>query len=223
MPTVPYPSGGLPRLVTQLGTGSPTAGDDCGAVAPVNAVLLLSGGKVGPQDPSEDKDWVALMRGLGHNITGPMLVRGDTTEALNSPTLDKAFKSAGLPGIVATYYHHLSWNAMKQHLRKRHVVLLAVKHSVLIAGKAPVGSLTFQGGHLLALAGLRNVGGRVWVNDGDSLFDGRAIPGPTPGRYPDGYQEARLPEFRKAAARFGTKPPGLGKATCIVVKGGLHP
>lgn len=216
---------------------------DCGPTCCVNAVLALSGGKVGPRtivhvpghgDPAddahrqrqEDADWVQLFRDLAKNPDKPFLIRGDIAESLNSPHIDRLFRAQGLPGIRAEYHAKMSWQDMKAEARQDHVIILAHDYGVLRQGKAPTASQSFSGDHVLNITGLKSVKRRVYINDGDPLFDGRLIPGPTPGRYPDGYQVARLPQFRKAAARFnsgdGGVSPGMGYATCVVVKGGLH-
>jgi hypothetical protein len=145
-----------------------------------------------------------------------MLVKGDCFEVYQHPEYRKLFKDAGLKPPVATYHFKLPWGQLKDELRgQKKVAHMAVNYGVLRNGGAPTASLTFSGGHSLALVGARNVNGRVWTHDGDPLFDGRRK------GIPDGWQSARLNEFMAAAGAFGSSPPGTGFATCIIVARGV--
>jgi hypothetical protein len=224
---IPYPPGGLGRLITQLTTNAVTEGEDCGVCAVLTTALVLSDGKVGPQHPSEDAKWVKAVRTAANNPQDAMLVRGDITQVLNSAWLADAFHDEGLPRLQATYYFDLDWDKLRSYLQHRRVIILAVDYGVLRAGKAPIGSRSYGDGHAIPLVGAEMRGPanrrRMYTNDGDPLFDGRPIPGATPGSYPRSWQEARVFDFKKAASQFGKVHPAFGRATCVVVKGGIHP
>jgi hypothetical protein len=227
--TAPDMTHGLPDLATQLGTGSPTASDDCAAVTVCNVMLVLSHGKVGPKRQSEVAQWVHTVRvwggapltlaqakARGRDNAG-MLLRGEVLRAYRSAGMSQAFSRAGLPAPRASYYWRADWKAVPTALANGYVIHLPVMYGVLRAGDAPIGSLTFSDGHSIALSGYRNYRRQVYGAEGDPLLDGRFIPGPTPGHYPDGWQTVRVPWFAKAASAWtGVK----GQTTFIAVRRG---
>lgn len=198
------------KLLTQLDNGAPTAGDDCSVMTLLNAVRVITDGRVGPQRHSEVKEWVADVRHWAGKPTGGLLFRADTFQAYQHPTLAARLQREGFR-MRAEYQRSITWSALTARLKAGWLCHLAVDYGVLRAGKAPSGSVTFRGGHSLLLMrhGIMPVG---VVRDGDPLFDGRRK------GIPDGWTDARLADFRLAAGRWGAIPPGVGKATAIFVK-----
>jgi hypothetical protein len=201
----------LPKLKTQLNTGSGTEGSDCGPVTIINAMLWASDGKVGPQSQKEVGEWVKKVRVWARKRTGALAVRDNQLRAYNSPEMAYEFHKVGLKPPKATYYFRLPWRTLREILKKNGVHL-AVNYAWLRAGKAPVGSRTFSGGHALFMQGDTPAHRYVHTNVGDPLFDGRRR------GIPDGYQDTRLFNYREAAGKFGSIRPGVGYATCIVLK-----
>jgi hypothetical protein len=215
--------GGLPTLRTQLNTGAATHGEDCGPLACINATECASDGKVGPRyqkdvaDTGDDvRGWVRLMRAWANNATKPFMFPTDFMDALTDPDLARIFNQMGLPRLRPQAYSGGTWDTMKKWLRLDYPVILAVDYGVLNAGKAPTGDPAFDEGHVIVLAGSDVRKRLVYVNDGDSLFDGRRA------GIPKGWTETRLRYLKAAAARFGSSPPGTDKADFIVVRGGSH-
>jgi hypothetical protein len=204
----------LPDLRTQLKTGSGTEGDDCGVLTILNITLWASRGRIGPKDQSEVASWVKRVRRWAKRPSGAMLVRGDCFEVYQHPEYLKLFKDAKITPPKATYNYKLPWGTLRDRLRAGQASHMAVNYGVLRYGDAPMGSATFNGGHSLALVGARLIAGKTWTYDGDPLFDGRRK------GIPDGWKSAKLADFKAAAARFGSNPPGNDFATCITVKRG---
>jgi len=202
-------------LLTQLGTGSPTAGDDCACLVICNAIRWASHGRVGPKSQGEVKEWVRQIRSWARKPTGGLLMFGDCLEVYRHPDLHRAFDRAGAPPFSAGYFQGVSWDGVKGGLYNDRLIHLAIDYHVLRKGAAPMGSTTFNGGHSVALLGAQNSRGRVYTNVADPLFDGRRA------GIPDGWQVARLREYRAAAGAWGARPAGEGKATIIAVKRGV--
>jgi len=210
MPTVPV-QGTLPRLRTQLDTGSPTASDDCAAVTALNLIRWASHGRVGPDGQHEVAAWVKRFRvaaGGGSAMTGGMFIRAEVLKALRSSWLRGEFQKHGLKPLLTDYYFRIDWEDLKKIGQKGHGILLPLDYGTLIRGKAPIGDPNFYGDHSVGLIGFRTVSNRVYTNDGDPLFDGRRH------GIPDGYQDTRWHYFKDAAGDFAVN----GKATAIIVK-----
>lgn len=232
----------LGPLWTQLRTGSGTEGADCACVGACNVDCMSSKGKVGPVlqngPPSRFWDtvagWVRRIRRIANNQSGPMMVRGDLFEYLNSDAHRQMFRDAGLRPPTATYQYGIEFWKIRKWLSDSddHAVLLAIDYSVARADGCPVGSNTFGGGHIVMLTGaqrrrVRTVSrsGRIryplrWKTVmGDSLMDGRAMPGG--GHYGKSWQIVRLYKYRRAAGAFGTAPNGsprpIGKGRAVAI------
>jgi hypothetical protein len=205
----------LPELKTQLRTGSGTEDKDCGPATVVNLILWASDGKVGPKNQHEMGAWVKLVRRWARNSNAPFRLRRDALRAYKHPELAYRFKKAGLKPLSATYYFDIRWSTLAKYV-VHNGVHLAVDYGILRQGKAPMGSPTFNGGHSLAMIGGSKPAGShyLFTNVGDPLFDGRRK------SIPDGYQYTRMFNYREAAGKFGSFPPGGGKATCVVVRKG---
>lgn len=233
----------MTTLRTQLRTGSPTAGEDCVAVSACNALLGASHRAVGPrlvrpaQDPQSVASWVRFVRRLAKRPTGPLLIHGDGYEALSSPEVKAAFRSAGQRPPRVEYRYGMPFGELRAWLAARpdaRWAILPVDYGVLRRdGNAPMGSTTFSGGHAIVVTGVhrrrvrrgRHYVSRWFASIGDPLFDGRRKPGST-SRYPRGWQTARLYAYRRAAGAFGSapdgspRPIGLGRTVCILVERG---
>lgn len=231
----------MTRLWTQLGTGSGTEGEDCGAVSVLNVITWASGGKVGPdlqlpaRDPQSVAGWVRYIRRLARKPSGAMLVFGDIYEAMSHAQVRAAFRSAGIRAPQVGYRYGWSFADMRQWLAASpdRAVILPVVYGVARRDGAPMGSTTFNDAHAIVLVGARKrrvkVGGkwrRWWYTRlGDPLMDGRRRPGSL-RRYPKGWQTARLWCYRAAAGAFGTgpdgrpRPIGAGRAVVITVERG---
>lgn len=203
----------IPRLLTQLDNGAPTSGDDCSVMTLLNAVRWASDGRAGPRHHAEVDDWVADVRRWAGKPRGGLLFRGDTLQAYQHPQLAARLAREGVRMRVE-YRQGISWDALTARLRSGWFVHLAVHYGVLNDGRAPSGSTSFRGGHSIALVEPHRSGGRLMVRDGDPLFDGRRR------GIPDGWTDARLIDFKRAAGAWGAIPPGYGKATAIFIKGG---
>lgn len=234
-------------LWTQLKSGSGTEGSDCGVVSPINLIDWGSRGKVGPQllngkprparDPKSLASWVKYLRKIANRIRGAMMVYGDTYQALNSEQVRDAFRAAGLEPLKVYYRYGLEWGELRKWLQdKDHAALVAINYRVARADGALVGSMTFNGGHLVPFVGMQKrpvqirnkKTGRlrrvlVWKTlNGDSLFDGRTMPGA--GKAPSGWSIARFYRYRRAAGAFGTgpnnepRPIGFGRCIAILVE-----
>jgi len=212
---VPLPN---TRTVDQLSTNAPTESDDCTVCASLTVLLDITHGFVGPRHPSDDAAWVAWFRRLAGRQYGPLLIRHNVYRAWTHPDMKRAFNRRGLAAPDVEYRYGVTWGTVKDRLQNGWSTLLAVDYSVLRQGHAPIGSYSFDGGHLLPLRHAANDGGRIWTADGDSLLDGRDIPGATPGNYPEAWVQARFADFREAAGKFGSPQPGDGRAVVIFVR-----
>lgn len=213
----------IKRLWTQLNSGAPTAGMDCGAITAINLIVWASHGKIGPDylkpedDPNSLKSWVRMVRQWAGNPNRPMLVEGDIFQVLNSKNLQTMFSRAGVGRMYATYHYGMAFNDLRSflHQSQDHAAMLAIDYGVARANGAPMGSTSFSDGHAVALYGAEQIkvrNGRKYhlrwfTNVGDPLFDGRRKPRSLT-RYPKGIQRARLFSYRRAAAAFGTGPDG---------------
>lgn len=212
---VPLPN---TRTIDQLQTNAPTESDDCTVASSLTVMLDVSHGFVGPRHPSDDEEWVAWFRRLAGKSYGALRIRRNVYRAWRHPDLKRAFSRRGLTPPDVEYVFACPWQEVKRRLMNGWSVLLAVDYGVLRRGHAPIGSLTFNDGHLLPLRHASKDAGRYWTADGDSLLDGRDIPGPTPGNYPEAWVQAKLADFREAAGKFGDPAPGTNKATVIFVR-----
>lgn len=226
----------MTRLFTQLGTGAPTAGADCGVLAVLNLAKWGSRGKVGPdvqvpaRDPQSVASWVRYIRRIANRPWGAMLVDGDIEDALASDELRSAFRSAGCKPLKVSYRYGMEFWRMRDWLAESddRAVMLPVMYGVARSSGCPVGSLTFSGGHALVMLGARRrrvrVGRRYrryWFTTlGDPLMDGRRKPGSV-RRYPKGWLSTRLHDYMPAAGAFGTGPDGkprpIGRGRCVVI------
>lgn len=202
----------LPTLRTQLNSDSGTQGEDCGAVTILNAIRWASNGKVGPRTQGDVGYWVRKVRGWANKTRGGLLLRGDCLEIYKHPELKRAFERAGVMPLRATYLFRVGWGRAITLARTGDFLHLGVDYGVLDRSNAPMGSDTFRGGHSIGLTGPHRSHEHLHVWDGDPLFDGRR------GEFPRGWSDARLLDFRAAAAAWsGVKP---GYATFIVIRRG---
>jgi len=215
--TIPSNPGGMvkPRLLTQLNTGSPTAGDDCACLVICTAIRWASYGRVGPKSQAEVKEWVQQIRVWANKPRGGLLMHGDVLQVYRHADLHRAFDRAGASPFSAGYYQGVGWEGIKGGLYADRFMHLPVDYGVLRRSDAPMGSEFFRGPHSVGLLGARNSRGRVFTNVGDPLFDGRR-----PG-IPKGWKVVRLRDYRAAAGAWGQRPAGEGKATVVVIKRGV--
>lgn len=204
----------VPVLRTQLGTGSATAGDDCSALSIINAIRVVSGGKVGPKTQAQVAEWVRQVRQWGgaklHGPDAGMLFRTQTLRAYRSKGMARAFNAAGLHAPKVGYFDRVPFrDGVVRSLDDGGVVHLPVNYGVLRRGDAPMGSTVFNGGHSLVLVGYRhNRRGQVLTRDGDPLFDGRRK------GIPKGWRWTRAAYFADAAAAWTA---GAGDLVSFIV------
>lgn len=204
----------LHTLRTQLNTDSRTSGDDCGAVTCINGIIWASDGKVGPKSQDEVGDWVRRVRRWSNKPYGGLLLAGDCLQIYKHPSLRDRFKEANVMPMIATYAFRTTWDTVGRQLIAGRFVHLPVNYGVLRRGDAPMGSDTFRGGHSIALLHAPSQNGRRRVWDGDPLFDGRR------GEYPKGWQNAKLVDFKAAAAAWGKPLAGYDHAYAIFLRRG---
>lgn len=227
-------------LWTQLRTGAPTAGEDCGPVACCNVIAGLSDGRVGPdvqtpaRDPQSVASWVRFLRRVAKRTTGPFLVHGDVREALDSDEVARAFRAQNLQPPIVTYRYGIAFGELRAWLtRPDRYAIVPVVYGIARRDGCPTGSTTFGGGHYVVLTNARRKRVRKgkryvrrwFVTVGDSLMDGRRMPNTTM-RYPKGWLTTRLYRYRRAAGAFGTgpdgrpRPIGQGRAIAVLVEAG---
>ena len=198
--------------ITQLDDGCFTAGDDCSVCTLLTAVMWATDGKVGPQSHAEVPHWVRMVREWAGKPHGGLLFRGHTFRAYQSRGLMEECRKVHVAPIKAEYAQNIGWGTLGRRVVSGQLAHLAVDYGVLRSGNAPTGSATYSGGHSLPVVGAHKVAHHLHVWDGDPLFDGRR------DGIPDGWQDARLMDFRKAAGAWGANPPGAGHATAIFVR-----
>jgi hypothetical protein len=223
-------------LWRQLGTGSGTEGEDCGAASDINGLYLLSGGKLGPdmvrpaREPQSMANWVKFVRRLANRPRGALFVYGDMTEALGK--LRAAFKARTGDELRIDYRYGMAFGDLREWLRGRQdrCAIVAYQYGIARKDGAVTASESFNGSHVSVWTNVRRrrikVGNRYirrWMmTNGDSLFDGRAKPGG--GRYPKGYQTVRMYRYRRACGAFGAgpdgypRPIGFGRVICILME-----
>ncbi len=201
-------------LLTQLDSGAPTASNDCAVITALNSIRWASGGKVGPRNHGELKDWVhEYRRWAGVTENRGLLFRSETFAAYRHHELAKLFVDAGLSPIRAEYVARIGWGTLGRRIQADEFCHLAVNYGVLRSGgHLPMGSQTFSGGHSIGLFNAHEVHDHLHVSDGDPLFDGRRA------GIPDGWQDARLLYFRRAAGTWGQFPAGIGHAYAIFIR-----
>jgi hypothetical protein len=212
------PEDGVPplELLTQLGSGASTAGNDCAVITALNSIRWASDGKVGPRNHGELKDWVRAYREwAGVSENRGLLFKAETFAGYRHHELQKRFADAHLPPMQVEYVARVGWGTLIRRIQAGQFCHLAVNYGVLRANHhAPTGSTMFSDGHSIGLFGAHEVQGRLHVFDGDPLFDGRRA------GIPDGWQDARLYNFRKAAGNWGRFPAGVGHAYAIFIRKG---
>jgi hypothetical protein len=209
-----------PPLLTQLNDGASTAGYDCSVITILNGMRDCSDGKAGPQKQIQVDDYVRETRQVARNLHMGFLMEGDALQVDNSAWFRHEFQKHGLTPPRVEYRHNIGWGTLLRRLHSGQFVHLAVDYGVLNDGDAPTGSLDFRGDHSVAIVDDYNgPHGHRYAHIGDPLFDGRtrwvARSGGRWWTYPKGWQGARLLEYRNAAGRWGSHPPGPGRCTAI--------
>ena len=176
MPPKVIVTGALPRFWGQLGTGSPTAGADCGVLSTIHALEFASSNRLGPRMKTGVKNHVAKMRSrMTPQPFWPATNITNQEEALESPLTTVEMVAAGSSEVNARKFLPGTPEMLVEELTKGRWVNLAISYA-WINDNAPVisGDSLFRGDHMIGMVGIAmDKRARYWTTEYDPLHDGR--------------------------------------------------